>query len=189
RLSVAMAFQLAQHGESVPVKLWREGREVALSLPVYRYDGDRATGNQHGTLPRYFIYGGLVFTPLSLDYLRTLGRNWSDPANGDLNFELFYRPHESPETVRPEPIVMASVLTDAVNADLHVKGRALVDKINGVRIERLEDVIRAFETATGRFDLIEFTSHSSFDCLDREAVRQANARLLETYGITQDRRL
>jgi hypothetical protein len=189
RLFAGLAFQLAQHGETVPVKLWRDGQEMEVSLPVYVYDGDRATGNQYESLPRYFVYGGLVFTPLSLDYLRTLGRNWADAANAELNYELFHRRHESPDTTRPEPVVLASVLADAVNANLSRRGRALVDKINGLRIEKLEDAIRAFQSNTNTYDVVEFLPNHSFECLEREDVAKANARILETYGIPQDRRL
>lgn len=189
RLFAALGFHLAQHGESVPLKLWRDGREIDVSLPVFVYQDDKATGNQHGTPPRYYIYGGLVFTPLSLDYMKTLGRDWSAPQYGELNYELFYRRHESVETVRPEPVVLAAVLADEVNANITSRSRALVDKINGVRIEKLEDVIRAFAAAEGAFDMIEFVSHRSFECLDRQEVSAANARILRTYGISNDRRL
>ena len=35
---------------------------------------DKVLGNQYDVPPRYFVYAGLVFTPLSLDYLKTFGR-------------------------------------------------------------------------------------------------------------------
>jgi lipopolysaccharide biosynthesis glycosyltransferase len=47
---------------------------------------------------------------------------------------------------RQEPIVLASVLSHAVNANFGVRAHALVDRINGVKIEKLEDVVKAFET-------------------------------------------
>ena len=87
RVSAALAFQLAQAGETVPLRLWRDGAPLEASLPVYPYTGDRAAGYQHDSLPRYFVYGGLVFTPLSLDYLRSQG-NVSTDASGS---ELYYR--------------------------------------------------------------------------------------------------
>jgi len=65
----------------------------------------------------------------------------------------------------------------------------LVDKINGVRIEKLDDVMRVFETATNKFDVIEFVSHHSFECLDHAEVTKANAGILKTYGLSSDRRL
>ena len=189
RLSAGLAFQFAQAGDSVPLKLWRGCKLVDVSLPVYIYDGDRAGGYQYTSLPRYYVYGGLVFTPLSLDYLRTLGRGAPEPNNAELYYELYYRKFESPKTARPEPIVLVSVLADAINANVTARGRLLVDKINGVRIEKLEDAIRAFETSTNEYDLVEFMPHHNSECLQRSEVTKANASILKTYGLSSDRRL
>jgi S1-C subfamily serine protease len=189
RLSSALAFQAAQAGESVPLQVWRDGKRMDVPLPVSAYEGDRAAGYQYDTLPKYLVYGGLVFTPLSLDYLRTLGRNTPEMSIGELYYELYYRSFETPAKARQEPIVLASVLTDAVNANLHVRGRALLDRVNGVKIDRMEDLVKAFESTTNEFDLIEFLPHQSFESLDRGEVAKANSHILKTYGIARDRRL
>ena len=189
RVSAGLAFQLAQNGESVPIRLWRDGKAMDVSVPVQVYEGDRTAGYQYDTLPRYLVYGGLVFTPLSLDYLRTLGRAPTEGPLGDLYYELYYRKYESPEKARPEPVVLAAVLPDAVNANVAIRGQTLVDNINGIKINRLEDVARAFADGTNAYDRIEFTSHGSFECLDHAEVAKANSRILSTYGITSDRRL
>jgi S1-C subfamily serine protease len=188
-LSAALAFQFAQSGESVPLQIWRDGKAMEVSLPVHAYVGDRAAGYQYDRLPRYYVYGGLVFTPLSLDYLRTLGRNPSDPGVSGLYYELYYRHVEDPGKARPEPVVLASILTDAVNANVTVRGRSLVDQINGLRIEKLEDAIRALESCTNAYDVIEFEPHHNSESLDRSEVAKANDRILKTYGLATDRRL
>lgn len=189
RLSAAMAFQMAQSGECIPVEIWRDGKKSQISLPVRSYSGDRAAGYQYDAAPRYFVFGGLVFTPLSLDYLRSLGRNIPESSYGESYYELYYRKYEEPAKTRPEPIVLAAVLPDAVNANLTIRGRALVDQINGKRIEKLEDVITALETSTNAFDVVEFLPHSSFESLDHAEVAKANSRILKTYGIASERRL
>jgi hypothetical protein len=189
RLSAALAFQSAQSGETVPLEIWREGKRIESSLPVQVYQADHSAGYQYEALPRYFVHGGLVFTPLSLDYLRTFGRSVPEASDAPLYYELYYRRNENPASVRPEPIMLASVLADAVNANLNTRGRVLVDRINGVRIEKLDDVIRAFETNTNDFDLIEFEPHHNLECLNRADVAKANSNILKTYSISQDRRL
>ena len=189
RLFVAAAFQLAQNGESLDLKLWRDGAETKVALPVSTYKADVSAGNQYDVVPRYFVYGGLVFTPLSLDYMKTFGRNWSEPANAELIYDLFYRRHESSATVRPEPIVLASVLAAPVNANLHIQGRALIDKINGVRIEKLDDVIAAFASGKDTQHVIEFLPKGSFECLDRADADKTSADILKLYSLPSDRRL
>jgi len=189
RVAAALAFQQAQHGETVPLKLLRDRKELAVELPVSVFEADRAAGNQHDRPPRYFVHGGLVFTPLSQDYLRTLGRDVGDGSTSELVYELFYLRHEKPDRVRPEPVVLAGVLAHPVNANFNVRGRALVDRINGQRIERLEDVIGAIGGRTEAQHLIEFVGRQGIEALDREEASEANAMILQTYGVTNDRRL
>jgi S1-C subfamily serine protease len=190
RVFLGVGFSDIQSGEHVPLKLWRDGGEIDISLPIYTYSKDKPEGNQYDILPRYFVYGGLVFVPLSRDYLRTLGAGWGEPANAPLMYELFYRKHESPETARPEPIVLASVLAHSVNANFGVRARALVDKINGIRIEKLEDVVRAFETDPGHEQhLVQFHPDHTLEAIDRKGAAQANEDILKTYGVPKDRRL
>jgi len=189
RLSVALAFQMAQTGECVPVEIWRDGKKSEIPLLVHSYSADRAGGYQYDAAPRYFVFGGLVFTPLSLDYLRSLGRNIPESSYGESYYELYYRKYEDPAKTRPEPIVLASVLPDAVNANVTIRGRALVDQINGKRIEKLEDVVEALENSTNAYDVVEFLPHNSFESLEHAEVTKANPRILKTYGIANDRRL
>jgi S1-C subfamily serine protease len=189
RVSAALGFQFAQSGESVPLQVWREGKCLDVSLPVYEYKEDRAAGYQYDSLPRYFIYGGLVFTPLSLDYLRALGRGAPESAYGEFYYELYYRRYEDPAKARPEPIVLAAVLPDAVNANVETRGGAFVDKINGQRVEKLEDAVQAFESSTNSYDVVEFLPHHSCESLERAEVPKATPRILKTYNIAKDRRL
>ncbi|MCX8155918.1 MAG: serine protease [Verrucomicrobiae bacterium] len=189
RVHVVAAFHEIQHGESIRLKIWRKGSEVEVNLTLKVQKRDLAAGNQYDVLPRYYIHGGLVFTPLSLDYLKTFGRNWSDEVGAELAYELFYRRHELPGTVREEPVVLAVVLADPANASFNVKGRVLVDRINGMRIEKLEDVMTAFAKVKTGQHLIEFLPKGTFECLDAQAAAEAGPRVMKNYGITEDRRL
>ena len=67
--------------------------------------------------------------------------------------------------------------------------RMVVDQMNGVRIEKLEDAVRAFESNTNAFDVIEFLPHHVFECLDHNEVARANPRIQKTYFVPTDRRL
>ncbi len=185
RVSVAAAFQEVQTSESVNVVLWREGKEMTLKLPVFVDDTDRHEGRQHDIPPRYFIYAGLVFTPLSRDYLSSAGST----SAKELIYELTYRKREKPETLKPEPIVLADVMAHQVNADISTRGGNIVSEINGVEINTLEDVIKAFETAKDDQHIIQFGDAGSFECIDHKAADQANPVILENYGIRSDRRL
>lgn len=187
-VNMGMAISEYQDGDKVPLEIWRDGKGVNIDMPVHVLKDDLATGNQY-TLPRYFVYAGLVFTPLSRDYLNTLGRSWMESVSQDIIAELFYRRDMEPDKKRTEPIMLADVLSNPVNANFEIKGRVMVDKINGIRIDKLEDVIRAFATNTNAEHLIEFAPMHHLEGLDRLAADKANKDILQQFEIPSDRRL
>ena len=188
RLAAAVAFQEVQDGETVPLKIWRDGHDLDVALPMTTYKREVNVGNQYDISPRYFIYAGLVFTPLSLDYLKSSGRA-EDAAYKQLVYELYYHLAESPSTARSEPIVLSTTLADPVNANLTIQSRQLVDKINGVRIDKLEDVARAFAQGTNTYQAIEFLPEHAIEVLDRVEAEKVGPRVLQTYNIPSDRHL
>lgn len=189
RVSASAAFHEAQHGDSIGIKILREGKPIEIELPIYFNETDHLTANQYDVPPRYYIHAGLVFTPLSLDYMRTFGNDWADAASADILYELYYRHQEKPETVRPEPVVLATTLAHPVNANLSVKARVMVDSVNGKKINRLEDLISAIESNEDDFHVIQFVAQKTIECVDRIKSETAQNEILATYGIASDRRL
>ena len=189
RLSSQLAFQFAQSGGSVPLKIWRDGQEKNVSVTVTASTDDQSQGNQYDVKPRYYVFGGLVFTPLSRDYLRDSARDAGEGSGAELTYELFFRSREDPGHEREEPVVLSGVLADPVNANFRLRSRALVDTINGVRIDKLDDVIRAFETSTNAYDVIDFVRSHQFESLDHAQAERDNAQILKTYGVPKDRHL
>ena len=85
--------------------------------------------------------------------------------------------------------VLASTLAHPVNANVKVSHHALVDRVNGLRIDRLEDVVHAFESATNTHHVVEFIPNHAFETLNRAGAEAAQAEILKTYGVPKDRRL
>jgi S1-C subfamily serine protease len=188
-VGVSAAMDLAQNGDTIPLKIWRDGQMIDVKLPVKVYHDDDAEGNQYDVLPHYYIYGGLVFTSLSLDYLKTFGQDWNDSAGRELIYELAYRHVEDPKHWRPEPVVLASILDHSVNANFTTRGQAMVDKINGIRIERLSDVPKAFAATSGPDAIIEFLPDHHFEVIRKDDAETANPDILSTYSVPAQSRL
>jgi S1-C subfamily serine protease len=188
-VGVSVAFDEAQDGDTVPLQVWRDGKMIDVNLPVKVYKADLAEGNQYDVLPPYYIYGGLVFTPLSLDYLKSIGSTSSQTGGRDLIYELIYRHLEDPEHWRPQPVVLSSILDAEVNANLSTRGQALVDTINGQEIRQLSDVPKALAAAKGPFDVIEFFPDHHFEVLLRDQAAKALPDILTTYSVPAQSRL
>ncbi len=188
-VGASAAVDLAQSGETIPLKIWRDGKMIDVNLPVKVYTADIAEGNQYDVMPAYYIYGGLVFTPLSLDYLRTFGQDWTDSAGRELIYELIYRHTEDPDHWRPQPVVLASILDNAVNANLTTRGQIMIDKINGMTINTLADVPKAFALNNGPDAIIEFLPDHHFEVIRKDAAEKANPSILATYSVPAQSRL
>jgi S1-C subfamily serine protease len=188
-VGASVAFDLAQDGDTVPLEVWRDGKMIDVNLPVKVYTADLAQGNQYDVLPSYYIYGGLVFTPLSLDYLKGIGTTYAQSGGRDLIYELIYRHLEDPQHWRPQPVVLSSILDAEVNANLSTRGQALVDTINGQTIKQLSDVPKAFAASKGPFDIIEFFPDHHFEVLLHDQAAQALHDILTTYSVPAQSRL
>jgi S1-C subfamily serine protease len=188
RVHAGVAFDSAQHGEVVDLVIWREGKKIDVQLPVYYNDADRIEGNQYDTPPRYYIYGGLIFTPLCRDYLKALGANWRDLLTDKAVYEMSYSRRAGGEWW-PEPIVLAGILPHEVNADFRAAGSSLVLEINGVPIRKLEDVIEALEGNENEHDLFVFDPHRRVEAMDRTKAIEASEAILSEYRVQEDRRL
>jgi S1-C subfamily serine protease len=188
-VGMSVAFDLAQNNDVIPLKIWRDGHMLDVKLPMKVYTADSAQGNQYDVLPRYYVYGGLVFTDLSLDYLKTVTHDLGDPTAQALIYELAYRHIEDPAHWRPDPVVLASILDDPVNANLSTRGEAMVDTINGMKINSLDDVPKAFAAGDGPFAVVDFLPDHHFEVLRRDDAEKANPDILDIYRVPAQSRL
>jgi S1-C subfamily serine protease len=185
RFHWSVSFMTAQSGDKVRFEILRDGKALNLEIPVFPYKADAAQGPQYDTPPKYFVYAGMVFTPLSQNYMRSAGRS----ADTELSYALAYHGFDHPDKWRPEPVVFSHVLTHSVNADFTVKGLSVVDQVNGVRVTCMEDLVKGFGTEPKRgIHMIEFTS-GQMEAIDKGKADAANAAILSEYGIPTDRRM
>ena len=190
RVHAGTVFDAVQAGESVHLELFREGARIEVDIPVYVYTADRAEGTQYDRLPRYFVYAGLVFLPLSADYLSAIAeRGQGAIEHPNLHYALHFHGYERPEERRRESVVLARVLPHPVNADLMLHERSIVDRVNGVRIAGLDDLPGAFAGAAGDYHVIEFLDGGRFAVIDRDEAEDAHSGIASDYGLSSDRRL
>ena len=190
RVHSSTVFDSVQAGEAVHVEIFRDGTRLELDLPARIYTADRAEGTQYDRLPRYFVYAGLVFLPLSADYLSAISKvEQSAIQHPHLHYALYHHAEENPQERREETVVLARILPHPVNADLKLHEKSIVDRINGMRIESLDDVPRALEGETGPFHVIEFAVGGRFAVIEREKAAAAHPGIASAYGLASDRRL
>jgi hypothetical protein len=65
----------------------------------------------------------------------------------------------------------------------------MVDKINGVRIEQLSDVPKAFALAKGGDSIVEFSPDHHFEVINSSEAEKALPEILQTYSVPAQSRL
>ncbi len=186
RTSCLFAVQEKQIGESVMVKILREGREQYLSIPLSTTSSARrlVPNEQYDVKPVYYIYGGFVFSPLTEDFLIEFGDDW---YCGEAPINLLYHAwYEDPGRKRGQVVVIVDVLSDEVNMGYEDMYWEVVDRVNGKQIGSIGELVDAIESNREEFHVIE-TAQGDQIVLDRRAANKSRKRILKQYRIPDDR--
>lgn len=185
RFRFEMLIDRRQVGELLDLAIHRDGARQELQIPMQRYAPFDMYRRIYGELPRYYVYAGLVFVPLTSELFAALAG--SLPSH--LVYEAYLRPVAEPDAVRREPVVLLRRLDHQANSDMAWYVNLIVDEVNGQRIEGLEELITAIESHQGPYHVIDFAYYGRMGVLEREVAESAHQEILEIYGIPRDRRL
>jgi hypothetical protein len=174
-------------GDKVPMKILRDGKEmdITYTLPKYEYKHWLMPSYSFDQEPEYFIMGGLIFQPLSAEYLRAWGADWRRRAP----FRLNYYSDEDASKEQPSLVILSQVLPDPYNIGYQEQKYLVVEKINGKRITLLTDLLDAFKSPTNNFHVIDFKRGTDLQRIvlaAGSAERDATRRILQRYGITDE---
>jgi len=133
--------------------------------------------------PRYVLYGGLVFQPMTANLMAGL------LGSADLRLRQTYTLFGQDQLYRetPEPVILASVLPDRSNVYLVGLAGQIVKEINGKRIRTLADVVPALELG-GEKTVIHFEGDQRPAVLKKKDVDQVMPRIMAQYGISEAKR-
>ncbi len=140
--------------------------------------------------PNFIMAGGLLFQELTRDYLTSF-RDWEKNAPFNLQYVL-----ANPESVLDEnddpsgrKVVFLSyaIPTPATIGYERIRGK-IIDKVNGKRITRIEDLASALLTPVDGIHHIEFLDNSADIFIDDQMVQTVNKRMQQS-GMSQLQRI
>ena len=167
-------------GEEVSLEVWRAGREESVRVPLKPADMFSMYENLYEAPPRYVLYGGLVFQPLTANLMAVLA------GGADLRLKQKYTMFATDQVYRetPEPVILSAVLPDPTNVYLRGLAGQIVREINGKKIRALTDVEAALR-ANGERVVIRFEGDSRPAVLRRAEVDRSTPRIMAQYGISE----
>ena len=169
-------------GETVALKYWRGGEclegIVKLRPPQFLVPEDR-----YDVKPTYYLFGGLLFVPLTRDYLKTWGSDWYHSAPNELLsiYESGIRTRG-----RKEVVVLQKVLADRVNQGYHALESKVVERVDGKKISCLRELVDRVESGDGEFVSFD-TADGRRVVVDRALVAKRKRTIMRRFGVPADR--
>jgi S1-C subfamily serine protease len=167
-------------GDEIRLQVLRKGKVVDVSFALEPYVA-LVPRSQYDKTPMYFIYGGLVFQPLSLDFLRTW-RDWWEKAPPEY-LHAYYAGTRTAE--RSEMVMLTHVLADEINVGYEHFDQTTIVSVNGKLPRDMGHFVELVLAADERLELR--TSDHCVLAFDAAAARDAGPRILERYHVPADR--
>ena len=187
RTSVDYVEQLRQVGASLSMQILRAGKKSRVELALSRsVEADFLVAlERYDVQPSYYIYGGMVFCPLTKNLLKEWGSSWFSNAPKHLTH---YITDNLIETDVTEIVVLLKVLAASLNQGYHNSRMAIVEAVDGKPVNSLKDMIALIEADGAGKNFVEIvTQAGTIMVLDREKAEKEKGRILEIYRIPSDR--
>ena len=147
RTNWTWAIQRHQLGSRIQIDLWRDGAamQVEVTLSQNLHEHRIVPAKRFDVKPDFYIFGGMIFTPLSRDYLASYG---SRAPRRLLNL---MDSSESDDHDKEEIVVLIRTLPHRVNLGWHGAGNLVVEAVNDTPVKSLKHLVQLIEESVQEF--------------------------------------
>jgi hypothetical protein len=157
--------------DKVEKKLTIKLKKEELVVPIVQYD----------IKPTYYIFGGIVFTVLTGNYIQLFGGDCDAPAQ-----LMMHIIGDTMKEDRQGIVVIRQVFADESNIGYHNYVNGIVETVNGEKIVDIKDMIKKIEATKGEF--LELGLEDSRNIvLEFKESEKASPGILDRYRIPADR--
>lgn len=183
RVSLSHLFSQKYYEDFIDLEILREGEQLTLSVLMQNHQSESSLLGEieYNKRPTYYIKGGFVFQPLTINYLTSAFESGMPPL--DL---LYYLSHGKVDAQRPQIILLTRVLPDCVNVGYQSLWDEVILAVNGIKVKNMQELIEAFESCDLPYYRILLESDMEI-VLDKDETDLRNPKILSNYSITQDR--
>ena len=166
-------------GDRVLLAVRRAGRGITVELELKPWL-PLVARSTYDTVPRYFVYGGLVFQPLTRDYLTTWDEWWNHAPKEFLHF--YYLGQRT--AAQHEIVILTQILADELTEGYGHLYNEAVARVNGRVPVDFAAFVEQLRSAVGSVR-IETTS-GGIIVLDAGSIARARDRILAAHGIPRE---
>ncbi|UCD32736.1 MAG: trypsin-like peptidase domain-containing protein [Desulfobacterales bacterium] len=180
RVMMAEVVERKFKGDSVQLKIFRDKKYMDVSITLNSPWPYMMLAHRHDVQPRFVLFGGLIFQPLSYGYIRA-------SQVKDVNILYHYSRFLDDEIYlrKPEVIVLSKILPDPINAYISHSNNSIVHKINDRVVRTLEDVSALFKESKDYYK-IQLLGKGRPIVIERKAAMDARDRILNRYRVLKD---
>jgi len=178
--------QLHQIGETLHLDILRDGREQKVQILLNNPLGfsDLVPRERYDVRPTYYIYGGLIFVPLTQNYLMSWGEDWY--SNAPRHLVALYQ-QGRPTAEGQQVVVLSKSLPAEANSGYHDVNDLHIIKVNGFKIHNLRELIRIVESKSAS-PFVVFESRQGLKIvLEQKKAEREQAKILKIYSVPADR--
>ena len=171
--------QLHQIGETLTLDIIREGKKHSVVIPLEKQARELLLAGtyRYDRMPRYFILGGYVFSPLTRNLALRV-------AHTHIRLIPYVEDFVHPE--KRETVMLLRVLPSALSRGDYDCMYWPVEKINGKRFVDFDDFLHRIETMKDPYIILE-NKLGNRVVIDREKAWKMQKEILEKYNIEYDR--
>lgn len=168
--------------DEIEIEVYRDGSPMVINSVMTKLSDSKLVPlNKNDKEPKFYVVGGIVFQPLTVNYLSYF-RTSNIPKK--LENEWIYGKITED---KKEVVIISDVLPDDLNKGYQdIYWDFIVTKVNGKKIKQLNDLINIIEDTDEKFIVIEEKDGLKI-VLNTDKLRSKNKEILEKYSVTKDR--
>ena len=170
-----------QIGESITFGVLRNGKKMYLNFVLNNIADDNLLVNTvaHDVMPKYYIYGGYVFSPLTRNLLM---------SNRSTLLQLREAANEWASDDKDEVVILLKVLASPTNRGDHNFSLWMIDKVNGNEFENFAEFVQIVDSFDGKYLILENRDGVKI-AIDRQKALEVEETILKRYSIEDSKRL
>src|SRR6266849_4457203 len=170
-------------GDTVKFDIWRDKQAMSVKIVLSTVWPYFVQGHSYDVRPRFVVYGGLLFQPMSLDLIEAY-----QPTDLRIRHYFDYFVLEQIYLEHPDVIVLTNILPDPINTFLAPYRGGIVDEINGKKIRTLDELAKTFSEPADRF-VVKMIGDGPPLVLDPKQAEAARERIKTRYNVVREQNL
>ena len=177
RISFSHIYNTKQIGDSVTLDILRDKKNIKVTIVIKRVSN--LVEHEFAKSPRYIIYGGLVFSPITKNYLSTLSKLESEHIKKKLYSMKKSEDYQEPISMIP------TIFPHKVNRG-YKNWASVLKSVSGIKIKNFNHLVEVLDSTVTPYTKIEFFESATI-IMDTKKAKDSFTEIKNIYNLSSDR--